>query len=808
MEELKQAPEKYAFSGSRLKEQKVTDTQKQAEDMMLAAIVELSDDAIISNTFDGRITSWNKAAERIFGYTAQEAVGRNILIISPLERLAEEAEIIEKIKNGERVVNYKTIRMVRDGAYVTVSLNASRIKNDADEIVGIYKVSPNIFEYKQAKENLDKEKLFAETTINSLPGIFYLFEMNGGFLRWNENFERVSGYSAEEISQMLPIDLFGRENKALFERKIKEVFNKGEFANEFDFVSKDGAITPYYFTGKLITLDGIPCILGTGIDLTERKKAERALGRAEERYRAFIEHSTEGIWRFEVINPIRTDLPADEQIELLYENSRLAECNDARARQYGFARAAELIGKYLDEFLVRSDETNKTYLSNFISSGYKLTDEETHEKDKNGDDRYFLSNLIGIVENGKLIRFWGIQRDITALKQARQTFLESEEQLRRSQKVEAIGRLAGGIAHDFNNFLAVIMLHVDMLSLQLPVNSPLRFRIDEIKSVTNNAAGMVRQLLAFGRKQTLQPHPIVLNHIVQEFIKIIRPLIGEDIEVEVDLDPNLGVCFIDKDQTVQILMNLAVNARDAMPTGGVLKIQTSNVILSKHQLRLKSQPVGEYVQLTVSDNGIGMIPETRKHIFEPFFTTKEPNKGTGLGLATVYGIIKQSNGFIWVESEPGQGTTFEVQFPRIDQPAMDLVKDEEESVVNMPTGSETVLLVEDEEPVRRAALEVLNVLGYQVFEASSGAQAIQIAQIVNKPIDLLLTDVVMPRMNGRDLAEEIKSLHPETIVLFMSGYNDDIISNHGVLEENVHFLSKPFTPLTLANRIREVLEKK
>ncbi len=807
MEEHNKTVETSGFFDGRAMKRKVTNMEKQTGDATFAAIIELSDDAIIGSIFDGTVTSWNGAAQRIFGYSATEAVGQLISMIAPPERSNEDVEVLEKLKSGEQIKHFETVKIRKDGTYISVLLTASTLKNDSGEIVWIYKVIPDFSEYNQTKESLNKERLFAEATINSLPGIFYLFEMDGGFLRWNKNFERVSGYSAKEISQMSPLELFGRENEELFKRKIKEIFSKGESANEFDFVSKDGKITPYYFTGKLIILDRVPCILGTGIDLTERKKTESALGRAEERYRAFIEHSTEGIWRFEVINPIPTDLPADEQIELLYQNSRLAECNDAKARQYGFSCAAELIGKYLDEFLVRSDENNHTYLSNFVNSGYQLTDNETHEKDKSGDDRYFLSHLNGIIENGKLIRFWGIQRDITALKHARQTYLESEEQLRRSQKVEAIGRLAGGIAHDFNNFLAVIMLHVDMLSLQLPVNSPLRFRIEEIKSVTNNAAGMVRQLLAFGRKQTLQPHPIVLNHIVQEFIKIIRPLIGEDIEVEIDLDPNLGVCFVDKDQTVQILMNLAVNARDAMPKGGVLKIQTLNVILSKNLLRLKSQPVGEYVQLTVCDSGIGMTSDTRKHIFEPFFTTKEPNKGTGLGLATVYGIVKQSNGFIWVDSAPEQGTTFEVQFPRIDQPAKSLIKEEEE-VVRMPTGSETILLVEDEEPVRRAALEVLNVLGYQVFEAASGAQAIQIAEIVNKPIDLLLTDVVMPRMNGRELAEEIKSLHPETKVLFMSGYNDDIISNHGILEENVNFLSKPFTPLTLANRIREVLEKK
>lgn len=659
-------------------------------------------------------------------------------------------------------------------------------------------------EYDPIEKFLFKEKLFADAVINSLPGIFYLFDENRKFLRWNENFEFVSGYLSEEIGQTDPLDFFSGEEKQLVEERIAEVFAQGETAFEANFVSKNGSQTPYFFTGKKVILDGKLCLLGMGVDISERVRAEKSLRQSEERYRAFIEHSNEGIWRIEMLNPMPTDLPVEEQIEMLCRNSYIAECNDVKAQQYGFGKAHELIGKSLGDFLVGFDDTNYTYLRNFINSGYQLINNENHEKDKNGNDKYFLTNLIGFLENGCLIRAWGIQRDITDIREARKIYLESEEQLRRSQKIEAIGRLAGGIAHDFNNFLAVIMLHGDMLNLQLPADSPLRFRIEEIKSVTQKAAAMVRQLLAFGRKQTMQPAPIILNHVVREFVKILRSLIGEDIEVVTDLDPNLGVCFVDPDQMIQVLMNLAVNARDAMPRGGVLKIKTSNIILNKHLLRVKSQSVGEYIQLTVSDTGTGMDEATQKRIFEPFFTTKEPNKGTGLGLSTVYGIIKQSGAYIWVESKPGKGTSFQLQFPRIDQPSKSLVKEE---TVSMPTGSETILLVEDEESVRRAAIQVLVVLGYQVFEAESGNQAIQIAEVLSEPIHLLLTDVVMPRMNGRELAEKIKALHPETKVLFISGYNEDIISDHGILEENVNFLNKPFSPLALADKVHSVLHK-
>ncbi|MEP6925788.1 MAG: ATP-binding protein [Pyrinomonadaceae bacterium] len=395
--------------------------------------------------------------------------------------------------------------------------------------------------------------------------------------------------------------------------------------------------------------------------------------------------------------------------------------------------------------------------------------------------------------------------DITERKQAEKTLLESESQLHQSQKIEAIGRLAGGIAHDFNNFLAIVMLHIDMLNLQLPSDSPMRYRVNEIKSATNSAAGLVRQLLAFSRKQMIQPRAVSLNRVVVELSKILRRLIGEDIELQLELESKLGVCFVDPDQMTQILMNLVVNARDSMPNGGVLTITTTNISLNSRSIRNKAQPPGSYVQLSVKDSGTGMDSETQEHIFEPFFTTKEPGKGTGLGLATVYGIVKQSNGFIWVSSEIGKGTMFNIHLPLSNEL---VAKKPEELVPFIPIGSETILLVEDEELVRRAALEILTVLGYTVYEAGDGLQALQFALNFYQPIDLLLTDVVMPKMNGRELAAKMKTLHPESAVLYMSGYTDDIIARHGVLEENTNFIEKPFSPSTLAIKIRESLERK
>lgn len=495
-------------------------------------------------------------------------------------------------------------------------------------------------------------------------------------------------------------------------------------------------------------------------------------------------------------------------IVIFNQEGIIRRVNEQTETLFGYSRD-ELIGKPFEILMPdRFRKQLKTLRKNVLKK--KKTKQIGREQDtyglrKDGSEFPLEFGLSSIkTEKGEKIVATII--DVTISKNAELAYLKSEEQLRQSQRIESIGRLTGGIAHDFNNFLAVIMLHIDMLNLQIPPNSPLQYRVDEIKSVTDNAAKMVKQLLAFSRKQTLQPSAVLLNQVVKEFIKILRPMVGEDIEIQLNLEPDLGICFVDYNQIVQVLMNLAVNARDAMPNGGILKIETANVLLNKKNVYHRSQPLGNYIELTVSDSGIGMDVKTIERIFEPFFTTKQPNKGTGLGLATVYGIIKQSNGFIWVESQPDEGATFKIQFPRIDQPVK--IVEKEEVMEEVPRGNETILLVEDEEKIRRAAVEVLNILGYQVYEASDGWHALEFVQQFNKKIDLLLTDVVMPRMNGKDLAEKVKMLHPEINVLFMSGYNDEIIDQHGVLESGVNFLNKPFSPTTLAQKIREVIGQK
>jgi PAS domain S-box-containing protein len=406
--------------------------------------------------------------------------------------------------------------------------------------------------------------------------------------------------------------------------------------------------------------------------------------------------------------------------------------------------------------------------------------------------------------DGTVSQMLGVATDITARKQAEEALNDSEEQLRQAQKMEAVGKLAGGVAHDFNNLLTVINGHTALSLRQLNDSDPLHRKLTAIKEAGERAASLTRQLLAFSRKQILQPKVLDLNEVVFETNKILRPLIGEDIDLLIGLTPELGKVKADPNQVEQVLINLAVNARDAMPLGGKLTIETDNVhIDEEYAAHHFSITPGQYVLLAVSDTGCGMDEATRSHIFEPFFTTKEMGKGTGLGLSTVYGVVKQSGGHLWVYSEIGRGTTFKIYLPRVDSPSEELKRTPEET--KLQTGNETVLLVEDEAIVRDMTREILQESGYQVLEAKHGQEALLIADQYPGVIHLMLSDVVMPGMSGRELAEQLASLRQDMRVLYMSGYTDDAIVHHGVLDDGMAFIEKPFTPSSLARKVRDTL---
>ena len=473
--------------------------------------------------------------------------------------------------------------------------------------------------------------------------------------------------------------------------------------------------------------------------------------------------------------------------------------NESFLKTYGYSKE-ELIGQPIS--IVRSKRNPKEVVENIrprtLSGGWQG---ELIQKRKDGSEfPVSLSTSVIRDDKGKAIAMIGVSSDITQQR-------ELEEQFRQAQKMEAIGRLAGGVAHDFNNLLTVINGYSELLLMRLKKGDPLYKQVNEIRQAGLRAGNLTRQLLAFSRKQVLQPVVLDIKNTIKDMDKMLHRLISESIELRTILDPNLCYIKTDPGQIEQVILNLVINARDAMPFGGKLTIEAKNIEFKEsfywEDLEIAA---GKYVMLAISDTGTGMDAETKKHIFEPFFTTKNEEQGTGLGLSTVYGIVKQSGGFINVYSEKGAGSTFKLYFPSVKEPAV-TIKNKAVSSKSL-TGSETILVVEDENNLRQLACEILRTHGYNVLEATNGGSALLKCEKYKKPIHLILSDVVMPEMSGKELVNRLLSIHPEMKVLYMSGYTDDAVIRHGVLEDKVQFLQKPFSPFSLLEKIRTILDGK
>ena len=481
----------------------------------------------------------------------------------------------------------------------------------------------------------------------------------------------------------------------------------------------------------------------------------------------------------------------------LAPDGTVASLNPAFETMTGFHRD-EWLSKPFEQLMHPDDLPLALELLAGALRGESRTFNQFRIRTRKGDYRVAEFSATPQYRDGQLASIFGIGRDVTER-------LSLEQQLRQAQKMEAVGRLAGGVAHDFNNILTAITGYADLLLEDLGSDDPQRQDVAEIRKAADRAAGLTRQLLAFSRQQVMQAQVLDLNALVADTQSMLGRLLGEDVALATKLDPALGAVRADPGQLEQVLMNLAVNARDAMPNGGKLTIETANAELDESYTRehFPARP-GPYVMLAVSDTGTGMSAEVQSHLFEPFFTTKEKGKGTGLGLATVYGIVKQSGGYVWVYTEPGHGTTFKIYLPRVDAAPAPRVSGVQASPVE--DGTETVLLAEDETAVRAVARHTLQRHGYTVLEAPSAEAALDLAQRHSGPIHLLLTDVVMPGMSGRALALRLSELRPELRVIYMSGYPEEAITRHGVLERGFTYVQKPFTPEGLARKVREVLD--
>ena len=515
----------------------------------------------------------------------------------------------------------------------------------------------------------------------------------------------------------------------------------------------------------------------------DKQVAESALRISERRFRALVEESWDAIALFAGDGTILYGSPATTRL-LGYD-------------------LTEFVGRNAMELIHSDDRAGVLVrLQEVMAAPRARVHVAARVRHKNGNWRYLEGVFTNLLDDPSVGAIVNNYRDVTDRRIL-------EEQVMLAQKMEAIGRLAGGVAHDFNNILTAIGGYSDLLLADLPPNDRRRHDVEEIHQATQRAAALTQQLLAFSRRQVLQPKVINLNALVPDIEKLLRRLIGEDILFVTVLHPSLGNVRADPGQLEQVIVNLAVNARDAMPDGGRLTIETRNVELDEaYAAEHPAVKPGRYVMLAVTDTGVGMDEETKARIFEPFFTTKVRGKGTGLGLATVYGIVQQTGGHIWPYSEPGRGTTMRVYLPRVDAPA-DPIEHPRDAAPETLRGSETILVVEDEAPVRAVTRQLLERNGYTVLEAPDGPSALALVdgEAGGRHIDLLLTDVIMPGMSGRELAAQLNERRPNVRVLFMSGYTDDAVVRHGMLEPGLAYLEKPFRPTALLRKVRGVLRE-
>jgi PAS domain S-box-containing protein len=669
-------------------------------------------------------------------------------------------------------------------------------------IATVITVSRDITERKRVEDALqEREKLYRLIVETANEGI-WLTDLEGKVKFANLKAANLLGYTINEMQGLTVFDFFFQEDQDEAQRRFVKRKEGNTSQAEFRARRKDGSELRILLSCSPIQdkCGEVTGLLGMVIDITKQKCAE------EERARLATENEAQR----KRLSSIVANVPG-----IVWE-AWWAE--ETLSQSLGFVNdyVETLLGYRTEEWLSKPD----FWLSVIYEEDREVARVESEKIILNGESGSLIYRMVAkdgriiwvetqfavIKEEGRPLGLRGVTIDITERKQAEAALAQSAEQLRQSQKLESIGQLAGGVAHDFNNMLTAINGYSELTLRRLKEDNPLRHNIEEIKKAGRRSAQLTHQLLAFSRQQILQPQLLSLNQVLGDMSRMLERLIGEDIQLTTILNHKAGQVKVDPGQLSQIIMNLAVNARDAMPQGGKLTFETDNVTLDdEFALHHVSTIPGEYVMMSVSDTGTGMDAETKRHLFEPFFTTKEVGKGTGLGLATVYGIVKQSGGNIWVYSEEGIGTTFKIYFPRVEEEPQ--CEEKKQSAKNLPIGTETILLVEDEDMVRTLTRQILEECGYTVLEAQSGVDALSLYENYDSDIDLLMTDVVMPRMSGRELAERLGALHPQMHIVFISGYTDDAVVRHGVIEAGTNFIQKPFTSHGLAHKVREVFDK-
>jgi two-component system cell cycle sensor histidine kinase/response regulator CckA len=747
------------------------------------AILDSVLDCIVTIGADGRVIEFNAAAERTFGYTKAQAIGCLLseLIIPPLHRAAHAAGMARYLDTGEGplIGNVIEITAMRsDGSELPVELAITAILGEEAPIF------TGVLRDITARKRADETRARLAAIVDSSDDAIFSMDLDGTLLTWNAGAERLYGYAAREV--------IGRSRTILAPPgttgEFTEILAKaarGETGEPFETQRrrKDGSLVDISITispmtdasGRVTNMSAI------ARDISSRKRAEVAVRAADERMRFALESANVGIW------------------DMDYTTGALT-WSETLESQYGLQPGT--FGGTFEAFLPRIHPDDREAVVDTIGRAVQSGTDFTTEHRAvwpDGTVRWLSgAGRIYIGDQRKPVRGVGISLDVTERRGL-------AAQYQQAQKMEAIGQLAGGVAHDFNNLLTVILGNCELAMEDVGGDNPCRDTLTEIQTAGLSAAALTRQLLALSRKEIIAPTLLDLNVVLADIRAMLRRLIREDVEVVLGLRPELAPVKADRGQMEQIILNLAVNARDAMPKGGTLTIEISNVELDDHYAKAHvGVTPGPYVALTVSDTGAGMTPEVQARLFEPFFTTKEVGKGTGLGLATVHGIVSQSGGSVRVTSQPGKGTAFQVYLPRADEAG--LSADVPAPVARARAGGETVLLVEDADGLRVLATKLLERLGYAVLVAANADEALQVFE-AHPSIDVLLTDVVMPGGSGPELTSRLVERRPGLQVIYMSGYTDETIVHHGVLEPGIAFLQKPFSSETLGRKIREVLDR-
>jgi len=718
------------------------------------------------------------AYEAIWGRTCESLYASPMSFVEAIHP-EDRQRVLAKMSSqasGEYDEVYRILRP--DGSLRWIHDRGFPVPGPAGVVERIVGSAQDITELKRTEQALRETEGRYRSLFESAPDGILVADSKGTYVDANPSALAMLGYPRDELIGMRSEDILVAREHERVGSALTDINRGIEYRHEWQFRRKDGS---QFHADVMATVMANGRILALVRDVTERERAVEALRESERRFRDML------------ANLHLVSLMLDRE-------GRITHCNDFLLRLTGWT-ADEVLGRsWFELFVPPGQDDVKEVLSSVLADRPEAWHHENEILTRSGARRLIRwNNSVLRSAKGEAIGMASIGEDTTEHKRL-------EEQLRQSQKMEAVGRLAGGVAHDFNNILGVITGYAELLKRKTPEGHSDRRRIDEILRAAQRAAGLTRQLLAFSRKQVLEPKVLEPSVVVADMRAMLERLIGEDVDFTMKAGAK-GRVKVDPGQLEQVLMNLVVNARDAMPMGGSLTIETADVDLEQEYVQRREVAVqpGRYVMIAVADTGAGMDEATQARVFEPFFTTKGEGKGTGLGLATVYGIVKQSGGYIWMQSEVGKGTVFRVYLPRVEEA---VAKELERAAAPRRSATETVLVVEDEPAARELVGEVLRAEGYRVLLAANGQEAVEMAARASGPIHLLLTDVVLPKLSGRAAAQQICAVHRGAKVIYMSGYTDDQVSPHGVLEPGITLLQKPFSPEDLTRRVGEILDER